>query len=194
LPADQAETKIQACKVSHALHSVSIDEGTYINNGIKSGNACLLDCYNPGTRVGIARSRNEVWLIIGDDHTNQDSTQDVKEKDPISDSLCGFGNRSMRVAGFGSSDNNLEKLALIKALRKPRKCPVDPVIPAYSVQAPGVLQYLKPIRSCAGAPPRVMTKLTKTSPRKQSILMLAVMTSDSPKLRSVKRLEFSHTF
>jgi hypothetical protein len=133
---------------------------TDVDDRIQCGNSCFLNSDNPWTRVGVARARNEIRVVIWHNHTNQDSTKDVKEQDPVGDSLGGFGDGSMGIACLRRGYHHLydelltprrhkvptvstpmkEKLALMKALMKPRKCPVGPVIPAKSVHAPGLLQ------------------------------------------------------
>jgi hypothetical protein len=87
-----------------------------------------LDRDDPGRRVGVAGSRDEVGVVAGYDHSDDDSAEDVwysrteisrarremrkdrrsltEERDTVSNTLDGFRDRLVRVGGFSSSDDD----------------------------------------------------------------------------------------
>ncbi|KAI6773818.1 hypothetical protein HG531_000667 [Fusarium graminearum] len=76
-----------------------------------------------------------------------------------------------------------EKTALVITDQYPRNLPQLPVA-MYSTKGPGFFQYLKPMRSVPGIPPKLMTKPKMMRNTTSRILRRANQNSTSPKTRT----------
>jgi hypothetical protein len=80
---------------------------TDVDDRVQSGDSSCLDRNDPRTRVGVARSGNEIWVVVWHNHADQDGAENIEEQNSVSYALCGLWDRSVRVACLGSGNDNL---------------------------------------------------------------------------------------
>lgn len=102
---------MQACNADDSRQYAGGQRATYtsfthVDDGRERRDSGLLDRKRPGTRVGVASTRDESRVARVDDHADQNGAEDVEERDPVRDAAGGFRDRTVRVLGFGGGDDD----------------------------------------------------------------------------------------